>query len=241
MIVVKGEILRTVTNAISTFVKECKWCLNHDGIQCRVVDPSNVIMLDIVVPKGVFESYEIEEERVVAFDIGRVDEICRLVRENDSATLEVTNSTFSLKFNLGLGRIDYSIALIDLSTLRDPKYPKLELPAKAVMTAEMFRRAVMVLKRSKYEVVAISSDEDGITIMASDEEAKATLEISREDLIGFNGGNARSMFSLEYLEQIARTLPKADAITLNLGTNYPMEVVCDGQLKFKYVLAPRVE
>ena len=69
------------------------------------------------------------------------------------------------------------------------------------------------------------------------------LKIPSTELLGLKPGEARSLFSLDYLEDMSKSLGKAQEVTLEMGIDYPLRVNFKvGQaIEVNYLLAPRIE
>jgi len=64
-VIMSGEILKTISRAITTLVSECRMHFLTKGIHSRAVDPSNVAMVIVDVPKESLESYRLESEKTI--------------------------------------------------------------------------------------------------------------------------------------------------------------------------------
>jgi DNA polymerase III sliding clamp (beta) subunit (PCNA family) len=56
-------------NVIDTIFDECVFKFNAEGLQCATVDRSNVMMLDISMPKDTFSKYELKKDIEIGFNI----------------------------------------------------------------------------------------------------------------------------------------------------------------------------
>jgi proliferating cell nuclear antigen len=57
-------------------------------------------------------------------------------------------------------------------------------------------------------------------------------------------GDARSLFSLDFLNDLSKSAGKAEEITLELGSDYPLRMsfsIAGGKGTVTYLLAPRIE
>lgn len=236
-----GEILRTLTRAIVALVSECRIHFLNKGLHSRAVDPSNVAMVIVDVPKESIESYRVESEKTIGVDMNRVFDISKTISTKDLVELSIQDeATLRIKF----GSVEYNLALIDPSAIRkEPKIPELNLPAKIVLDAGEFKKAISATEKISENVV-LKSDKNSFTIEAKGDVEKLTFTMTGSELIEFNGGEARSMFSIDYLKEFCKVAGAGDLLTIYLGTNYPgkfsFELV-GGKVKVEYILAPRVE
>jgi len=236
-----GEVVKTATKAIVSLVSEARFHFKDEGLHSRAVDPSNVAMVIVDIPRDSFEVYKVDEEKIVGVDVNRVYDILKAVKRKDLVELKVEDdSHMKVKF----GSVEYTVALIDPSAIRkEPRIPELELPAKIVLDAGEFKKAIQAADKISDHVV-FKSDETGFYIEAEGDIDKITFHMGEIELIEFNKESARSMFSVEYLKEFVKIASSGDILTIYLGNNYPVRLifdVVDGRLKVEYILAPRIE
>ena len=73
---------------------------------------------------------------------------------------------------------------------------------------------------------------------------KLRLGLSKEQLIHLTPETVSSLYSLEYIAAMSKGMSHAENITLNMGKNYPLQIVfevAEGKAKVSYLLAPRIE
>jgi len=239
--IMTGEVLKTVTRAVVALVSESRMHFLEKGLHSRAVDPANVAMVIVDVPRDSFEAYNIDEEKTLGVDMDRVFDISKSISAKDLVELSIQDeSTLRIKF----GSVEYKVALIDPSAIRkEPKIPELELPAKIVIDAGEFKKAISAVEKISDQVV-FQSDRDGFRIEAKGDVDSIVFQMSETELIEFNGGEAKSMFSVDYLKEFCKVAGSGDLLTINLGTNYPVRLVFElagGKVEVEYILAPRVQ
>lgn len=240
-VIMSGEILKTISRAIVALVSECRLHFLQKGLHSRAVDPSNVAMVIVDVPKESVESYRIEAEKTIGIDMNRVFDISKTISAKDLVELSLQNET---SLRIKFGSVEYNLALIDPSAIRkEPKIPELNLPAKIVLDAGEFKKAISATEKVSDNIV-LKSDKNSFTIEAKGDVEKLTFTMTGSELIEFNGGEARSMFSVEYLKEFCKVAGAGDLLTIYLGTNYPAKFsfeLVGGKVRVEYILAPRVE
>ncbi len=239
--IMTGEVLKTITRAVVALVSEARMHFLDKGLHSRAVDPANVAMVIVDVPKDSFEVYKIDEEKTIGVDMDRVFDISKSISSKDLVEFSVQDeSTLRIKF----GSVEYKVSLIDPSAIRkEPKIPELELPAKIVLDAGEFKKAIAAADKISDHVV-FRSDRDGFRIEAKGDVDSIMFQMSETELIEFNGGEGRSMFSVDYLKEFCKVASSGDLLTIHLGTNYPVRLVFElvgGKVKVEYILAPRIE
>lgn len=239
--IMSAEILKTISRAITALVSECRMHFLSKGIHSRAVDPSNVAMVIVDVPKESLESYRLEEEKTIGLDMNRIFEISKSISAKDLVELSLINET---NLRIKSGSLEYTLSLIDPSAIRkEPKIPELNLPAKIALNAGEFKKVTSAMEKISEHII-LKSDKNSFTIEAKGDVEKMTFTMTAGELLEFNGGEARSMFSLDYLKEFCKVASAGDLLTIYLGTNYPgrfsFELV-DGKVRVEFILAPRVE
>jgi len=85
--------------------------------------------------------------------------------------------------------------------------------------------------------------DEGFYMEAKGDIDSLKLKIPSTELLGMKPGEARSLFSLDYLEDMSKSISKAPEVTLEMGIDYPLRVNFKlGQfVEINYLLAPRIE
>ncbi len=239
--IVTGEVLKAITKAMVALVSEARFHFLENGLHSRAVDPANVAMVIVDVSTDSFEVYKVDEDTTIGVDVNRIYDISKSIKSGELVELKVEDeSDLKIKF----GSVEYSVALIDPSAIRkEPKVPQLELPAKIVLNAGEFKKAISAADKISDHVV-FRTTEDGFYIEAEGDVDKITFFMSDAELIEFNKQEARSMFSVEYLKEFIKVAGSGDLLTIYLGINYPVRLqfdVANGKVKVEYILAPRIE
>lgn len=240
-VIMDGDVLKSITRAMVALVSEARFHFREEGLHSRAVDPANVAMVIVDVARENLEAYSIDEERTVGVDVNRVYDIAKSIKKNELVELKIEDeATLKVKF----GSVEYSVALIDPSAIRkEPKVPNLELPARIVLDAGEFKKAIAAADKISDHVV-FRSDSTGFYIEAEGDVDRIVFHMSEAELIEFNRAEARSMFSVEYLKEFVKVAGSGDLLTIHLGTNYPVRLVfetADGKARVEYILAPRIE
>ncbi|MFB6308482.1 MAG: DNA polymerase sliding clamp, partial [Haloarculaceae archaeon] len=70
------------------------------------------------------------------------------------------------------------------------------------------------------------------------------LELDREDLIDLTAGDAHSLFSLDYLQNMNKAIPKDAEVRMELGEEFPVKMhfdIAEGKGSVTFMLAPRIQ
>ncbi len=174
-------------------------------------------------------------------DLVRLSDVLTMADKGETVMLELDES--SHKLNIGVGSLSYTLSLIDPSAIRkEPRIPDLDLPAHVTLAGAELRRAVKAAEKVSDHVILGVSDE-GFYMEAKGDIDSLKLKIPSTELLGIKPGEARSLFSLDYLEDMSKSIGKAGEVTLEMGIDYPLRVnfKLGGSVEINYLLAPRIE
>ncbi len=240
--VINAEVLKDAIEAVSTLVDEAKFHITKDGISARAVDPANVAMVSFDMKAGAFESFNATDGEI-GVDLTRLNDILGMTSKDDKIELNLNEET--RKLEIRTGGLAYTLSLLDPTSIRkEPKVPKLELPAKIVLNGAELKRAVKAAEKVS-DHMALGVVDRTFYVEAEGDLDKVRLDIPESSLISIQStGNVRSLFSLDYLNDLAKSLGKAEKVSIDLGTDYPVNFtfnIAGGNGTVTYLLAPRIE
>ncbi|GGL46298.1 DNA polymerase sliding clamp [Halocalculus aciditolerans] len=239
--IVSAETLRTTLDSVSVLVDECKIHLNEDGLEIRAVDPANVGMVDLGLDADAFESYE-ADGGLIGVNLSRLEDIAGMANSGDLVHLELDEET--RKLHIQIDGLEYTLALIDPDSIRqEPDIPDLDLPARVVVEGADIDRAVRAADMVS-DHIALGVADDQFYIDAEGDTDDVHLELDRDDLIDLDAGDAHSLFSLDYLKDMNKAIPKDAEVTLELGEEFPVKLhfdIAEGLGTVTFMLAPRIQ
>lgn len=238
------RLLKTLSIA-GQLVEECKIHLLEDGIKIRAVDPANVGMVDLELNKPGFESYSMtSEEAVIGTNLGPVVDTARMASGDNPLQLRLDSET--RKLHVEVDNMERTIALIDPDSLRqEPDIPELDLPAELVAEGSDINRGVKAADMVGDHVTFDVDERDRLfTMSAQGDTDDVNLELEEDDLIDMTPGVAKSIFSLDYLKDMMKSIPDAAEVHLDLGEEFPIMMefdFADANGTATYILAPRIQ
>jgi len=237
--VIDAETLRDSIEAVSSLVDEVKFTISERGLELKAVDPANVAMISLRLDASVFEFYQAEPGEI-GVDLVRLSDLLSMADRGENVRLELDEEGHKLK--IGVGSLSYTLSLIDPSAIRkEPRIPDLDLPAHVTISGTELRRAVKAAEKVSDHVVMGVSDE-GFYMEAKGDIDSFKLKISSSELLGLKPGDARSLFSLDYLSDMSKSLGKSQEVKLELGVDYPLRIGFKiKDVEINYLLAPRIE
>ncbi|MFD1646508.1 DNA polymerase sliding clamp [Haloarchaeobius litoreus] len=241
--IVSAETLKTTLDSVSVLVDECKVHLDEDGIEIRAVDPANVGMVDLRLSAEAFESYE-ADGGVIGVNLSRLEDIAGMADAGQLVELELDEET--RKLHIQIDGLEYTLALIDPDSIRqEPDIPDLDLSAEIVIEGKDINRAVKASDMvSDHIALGVDADDELFYVDAEGDTDDVHLELTTEQLIDLQAGDARSLFSLDYLKDMNKAIPADAEVTLELGAEFPLKItfpIAEGQGSVLFVLAPRIQ
>jgi proliferating cell nuclear antigen len=239
---INAEVFKDAIEAVSTLVDEAKFRLTKDGISARAVDPANVAMVAFDLNAKAFDTFDATDGEI-GIDLVRFMDILGMASKGDKLELNLNEET--RKLEIRTGGLAYTLSLLDPSSIRkEPKVPSLDLPAKIVVNGTELRRAVKAAEKVS-DHMALGVVGKTFYVEAEGDLDKVRLDIPETSLVSITAtSNVRSLFSLDYLNDIVKSLGKAEQVSIDLGTDYPVKFtfsIAGGNGTVVYLLAPRIE
>ncbi len=239
------SLLQDSLKTISDLISEGLFQLTEDGIELVAADPAMVALVDFRIEEDVFENYELEEETKVGLNLENFYSIIRRANSNDTIVLELRedDSKFYITMENSSTR-NFSLPILNLSEDDIPDTQNLDFSVTADLETSVLESAIkdaLVVGDS----VVIESDGDSINISSEGDQSNVDFEIAgdAEGVLELEGGDARSMFSLDYLNNMVGAKSLSDTVTVKLGEDFPMrlEFEVPDKARLSFVLAPRIE
>jgi proliferating cell nuclear antigen len=240
--VINADVFKDAIEAVSTLVDEAKFKLTKEGISVRAVDPANVAMVAFDLNAKAFESFEASDSEI-GVDLIRLMDILGMTSKDDKIELNLNEET--RKLEIRTGGLAYTLSLLDPTSIRkEPKVPNLELPAKIVLNGAELKRAVKAAEKVS-DHMALGVKDKTFFVEAEGDLDKVRLDIPQSSLVSLQAtSDVRSLFSLDYLNDLSKSLGKAERVSIDLGTDYPVKLtfnIAAGNGTVTYLLAPRIE
>ncbi|WOF16247.1 DNA polymerase sliding clamp [Methanoplanus sp. FWC-SCC4] len=237
------EIFKETVDVISAMVTECRLHINEDSFSTRAVDTANVAMISLDLSSSAFSSYE-GTDTEIGLDINKMKNIVSMMGKEDTLSLDLPEGGY--KMEMSFGGYKYSIALLDVNTVRkDPNPPNIELPGKVIISGTALNNAIKAAALVSDKIAFGINPEKGTFYMEADGDTDhINLELGTDELISLVPAEARSMFSLDYLKDMGKVMSKADEVEIQIGIDHPVKFVfniADGNGHVEYLLAPRIE
>ena len=238
-------LIKDSMKTISDLISEGLFQLKEDGIHLIAADPAMVGLVDFKLEEYVFEEFELDEETKVGLNLENFYSILRRANSDDTITLELDEDNSKFKIIMkGMSTRSFSLPILNLSEDDIPSTDQLDFNIEAELETQVFEGAVkdaMVVSDS----VTISADDETINIVSEGDQSNVDFQISGDSdgVIALEGSEAKSMFSLDYLNKMIGAKSLSDTLNMKLGEDFPMrlEFTVPEKADLSFVLAPRIE
>lgn len=238
------SLIQDSMKTVSDLISEGLFQLQEDGIKLVAADPAMVALVDFKIQEDVFESYDLDGEEKIGLNLENFYSILRRANSGDTITFETRDdSKFYIVMENSSTR-EFSLPILNLSEDDIPTTDDLEYKVTAELETAVLESAVKDALVVGESVVFESSDSD-ITISSEGDQSDMDFNISgdADGVLEFSGGDARSMFSLDYLNSMIKAKKLSDTVGLSLGDDFPMRLTFEvpDEATLNFVLAPRIE
>ena len=226
----------------SKIVEQGVFVLDDDGLKFRSMDPSHVMMIDLMLPREAFDEYNIDGTITLGINLQELSKITKRAVKGDKLILEFERELMKVIFEGKSTRI-FTLPLLDLAAERTPE-PKLKFNVTARMLSDTFEEIIKDLEVIG-DIVRFEAD-NGLSIKSWSElgEGEIILSPATGAIIDYDvSEKSAANYSIEYLRQISAISRAADVVTLKFSTNMPCrldyEIPNGGGVTF--FVAPRIE
>ncbi|ERG95863.1 DNA polymerase sliding clamp [Haloquadratum walsbyi] len=241
--IVSASTLQDALDSVSVLVDECKIRLNEGELAIRAVDPANVGMVDLALDTAAFESYT-ADDGVIGVNLSKLEDFIGMASGDQLIELELDEET--RKLNIQMDGLSSTLALIDPDSIRqEPDIPDLDLAAEIMLEGAQLDRGIKAADMvSDHVRLRVAPDTEAYHIEAQGDTDDVDFKLDTEDLIALTAGEADSLFSLDYLKDMNKAIPKDAEVTIELGQEFPVKVhygIAEGYGEITYMLAPRIQ
>lgn len=231
-------------DALVTLIDEGEFDILKDGIKLRAMDPSQIAMVDFVLPKSAFEKYDVPSETKIGLNLDDLSKITNRARPEESLTmrLDKTGSRLELIFK-GRSTRRFNLPLLDLSS-EVPSEPKIDFDSQIKVNGGVLKEGLGDASLVSSHVI-LKAHSDGFNIEAGGDKGELLIESKKGDDILIEhtvNRDSKAMYPLEYLNDLLRSTKIDSTVTLDLKSDAPLRVQYQvGGATVTYYLAPRIE
>lgn len=244
--IIRADRLEEALDSVTVLVDESKINLNEDGLVIRAIDGANVGMADLSLFESAFESYE-SDGGIIGIQLWKLEDVVNFADSDDLIHFELDEETRTL--NVKVNGLTYDISLIDPDSIRqEPDIPNIDLPGEFVFEADQLRQgaqaASLVSDHIKFKSGKSEADENVLLMVAEGDTDNVEYEIEESDMINATFGEINSLYSLDYLEEMVKTIPNKREVRVELGEEFPTKIhfdIADSEGNTTYMIAPRID
>lgn len=241
--VIDADRLESALSVLGALVDECRLELAGDGLHVRAVDPAAVAAVSVDLPASSFAEYDAGGE-TIGVDIEPFAEVVGLA--DPGSTVRLALDAERRRLHLLVGGLSYTLGLIDPEAIREPLDPaemEYDCPATLALPGSEVGRIVTAADMvSNHLTLGVDTEDGSFYAAASGDTDDVTLTFPSADLPALDPAAAESLFSLDYLRELARPIPAGTEVAMELGTEQPVVLSFDvGEAgSATYLLSPRM-
>lgn len=243
---IEAPTIQTTIDTLTALVEEARFWLTADGLHIETVDAANVAMDDLDLDAAAFESYA-TSGGVLGLNLDRLEDVIGMADTDDLVQFEYDAETG--KLTIRIGGLEYTLAPIDAATIRSPPddIPNLDLSATVTLEGADLNRGIRAADMvDDHVTLAVDADANSFHIIGEGDTDDVDLTLERSDLLDLvtNGEGTETIYSLDYLKDLNKTIPNGTELTLEFGTDFPLIITyefADGDGDITRMLAPRIK
>ncbi len=243
MMKISQQRLAALCSILQALTPECRMMITDQGWTTRAVDAANVGMVMVNLPKASFEEYTETDRFELGMDVEKWKNMLDVMKDpKDTITIEHPKGMS--KLTITDGKYIYTHNPLDPETVRKwPNAPTLQLPAAVVISAaelqEVIRAMLVIADKAR---LTVSKDGLAIDAEGATDRLHKVLEVQDTAASVLPEVPLSSLFSLDYLKELARGMKSAGNITVHAGQDHPLRFDFDADgIEAGYLLAPRLE
>lgn len=243
LVLKNADIFKKSMEAIAVLIDEAGLVINQNGLELKATDPSQISMVDFSMPASSFEKFDVTENRL-GLDLDYLNQVLSRVQSGDELTLSLDEKKAFLSVTFkGHAKRSFQVPLIDISTSEVPN-PRIEFDLEIVVSASFLQNAFKDAALISSHVV-LGCSEENFFVKANSSKGSLNEEVkeNKDSLPEFRvKRECRSMFPLDYLQDMLKAASSDTKVNLFLKSSAPVKVTYKiGDAQVGYFLAPRIE
>jgi proliferating cell nuclear antigen len=237
---------KQIVDALATLLTEIHLVISPSGITLTQYDSSRAAMVDMTLPKSVFQEYNCDGEHDVCLGVAEVVKVSKRMAGDDRLVfnLDESEKRFEIKM-IGHAERTFKLQLLTPPEERTQKITP-SFDVRAEMLSDAFKHVVKDIGVVSNHL-KVTATFDALTFAGAGDtgEVEVVLKRGGDDSSLFSlrtMSEATSMYALSYLTEIAKAI-SGDSLTLQMAAYKPIliEFSIAESGGMRYLLAPRVE
>jgi len=233
-----AQNFKKILKVLKTFFDETHFRASPYGLHVRELDSTHTALIDMVIPKHCFLSYDVPEEEVFCISLKDLfREVFKNVYKDEHVAWKTAEKQLTVSFKGKELTRNFTVPLLDVDD-EDYPLPKIDCNTVFEMKIEHLKRILL----DAHDYITISVEGDTVKF-ESKEETKFTSEV-KPQFLSKTGEPVKSTFNTEYLLALMKTLdPLTSEVKICLATDTPLKIIADleNEEKIIYFQAPYVE
>jgi len=237
---------KQIVDALATLLTEVHFVVSSSGITLTQYDSSRAAMVDMTLPRSVFQEYNCSGEHDICLGVAEVVKVSKRMAGDDRLVfnLDESEKRFEIKM-IGHAERTFKLQLLTPPEERTQKITP-SFDVKAEMLSDAFKHVVKDIGVVSNHLKVTAASDSLIFAGAGDTgEVEVVLKLGDDESSLFNlrtMNEATSMYALSYLTEIAKAI-SGDSLTLQMAAYKPilLEFSIAESGEIRYLLAPRVE
>ena len=202
---INADTFRDSIDAVAALVTECRMHFSEQEVWIRSVDTANVAMVNLTLQRGAFNTYEATPGEL-GLDIAKMKNIFTMMGKASEVSLDYPEG--ANKIEVRFEGYHYAITLLDTNTIKkDPNTPSIELPGTVVITGtDLYNTIKSAAVVSDKVWLGINPEKKVFYVKAEGDSDHIEREFTSGELISCNFGEARSLFSIDYLKDMGKVM-----------------------------------
>jgi len=230
------RLLSDAVSIISELVTEVRIRVDKAGLSIVAIDPANVALVSFKLPSHVLAHFEANEE-VIGVNLDNLKSVLRRCEPGTSLLMHTEDNMLKLDISGKIKR-SFNLSLIDVEG-EEKALPQLEFTSRVEMSSLDFSGVI-----EDCSIVADSCSfitREGKFMVEAKGLNSAKAEFSGDEA-RIEAKDAKSRYSLEYLQKFTKAGKLADKVMINFSDDYPLKLEYKTpRMELSFVLAPRVE
>ncbi|MCK4310881.1 MAG: proliferating cell nuclear antigen (pcna) [Methanomicrobia archaeon] len=234
----EAKLWRDIVNTVSSIIEEAPFEVKEQGIYMRAMDPSHISMLDIEIPKEMFDEFSVDKEISLGIDMDEMRKIMNRSKPSDILIMNAEESRIHMTF-IGESKRKFGLPIIDILEKRS-KLPEIPFTATVELNSEIFQDGIKDASVVA-DHITFEAKKDNFLIKAQGDTSDIETVNEKDSMIEYDvKEDAKATFNLSYLSDISKSI--YGTMVIKLGSDVPLLLEFEiDKAKVKFILAPRIE
>ena len=226
-------------DAVAALIDEGAFQIDEAGIKLRAMDPSQIALVDFILPAKGFEKFEVDKSVSIGVDLLELSKITKRSKPEDKIELSFDGARLRMVFR-GETTRNFSLSVMEAAA-NPPREPKIDFTADIKIAPSIIKDALKDAELVSNHV-ALSAD-GGLSVRADGDTGSVEISFKEDKLLSISvKAPSRAVFSLDHLNNILKEAEAPSVVSLSLKNDAPLRVEYSiGDAKVVYYLAPRIE